>query len=109
MTTTPAPELDLKTIAAGLVKQAIIWGPIVVGVIHQFLMYFLGIERIYIVLDPPGFIHPFASLEFGWWLILTLLSSILCILAYGNRIRPHRLVYPFYAYIVFLLILVKPV
>jgi len=106
---TQTPNLDAKSITFGLVKQLIIWGPIVVGIIHQGLMFAFNIERIYVVLDPPGYIYPFTSLEFGWWIVLTLLSSVLCLLAYFNRIRPHRLVYPFYAYLIFLLIFVKPV
>jgi hypothetical protein len=105
----PRSNLDLKTLATGLSKQLLIWGPIVVGVIHQFLMFFFGINRIYVFLKPPEYISPFVTLEIQWWFVLTLLSSLLCLLVYTNRLRPQRLIYPFYIYIVFLLIFVKPI
>jgi hypothetical protein len=80
-----------------------------VGIIFQILMYFFGVTRIYVVLDPPEYIHPFVTLETGWWLVITISSAIFYLLAYTERIRPRRLIYPLYIYIVYLLIFVKPV
>jgi hypothetical protein len=72
-------------------------------------MYFFEIESIYVFLDPPGYVYPLVSLEFAWWLVLTMTTAILCLLAYIGRLRPRRMVYPLYLYLLFLLILVKPV
>lgn len=107
--TMPVSNFELKDLVSALIKQALIWAPIVVGVVHQLLMALFDIESIYVVLDPPGYIYPFVSLEAPWWLALTLGTGILCLLAYINRIRPRRIVYPLYLYLIFLLILVKPV
>ncbi len=109
MTTTPVSTTDFKTILSLIVRQFIIWTPIVVGIVHQFLMSFFGISSIYVVLNPPGYIYPYVTLEFGWWVTLTLLSGALCFLSSRGRIAPHRIVYPIYVYFVFLLIFVKPV
>ena len=86
-----------------------VWVPIVVGIIHQLLMFTFEINGIYVGLNPPGTIYPFVTLEVTWWLVLTILTSALCFLAYTDRIRPHRLVTPFYIYLVFLLIWVRPI
>jgi hypothetical protein len=85
---------------------------IVVGVVHQFLMLPpFNIEGIYVFVNPPGYIYPFVSLEYQWWFVLLLGSAVMCIMAYADRLKsiPTRLAYPFYFYILFLLILVKPV
>jgi hypothetical protein len=107
--TSPVSDFELKGLFAGLIKQAIIWAPIVVGVVHQILMYLFNIDSIYVFLTPPGYISPFVSLEAAWWLVLTLGTSLLCLLVYINRIRPRRVIYPLYLYLIFLLIWVKPV
>lgn len=107
--TSPVSDFELKGLVSGLIKQAVIWAPIVVGVVHQILMFFFGIDRIYVFLEPPGYIYPLVSLEFGWWLVLTMATALLCLLAYISRIRPRRIIYPLYLYLIFLLILVKPV
>lgn len=107
--TTPTSDADLRFLITNLVKLFLVWIPIVVGIVHQFLMFFFGIEGIYVVLEPPGTIYPFVTLEFGWWLVLTSATAIVGALAYFNRIHPHRLFYPFYIYLIYLLILVKPI
>ena len=107
--TNQASNLELKDLGSALLKQALIWAPIVVGVFHQLLMALFGIESIYVVLNPPGYIYPFASLDTTWWVVLTLATALLCLLAYINRIRPRRMVYPLYLYLIYLLILIKPV
>ena len=107
--TSPVSNYEFKDLFTALIKQALIWAPIVVGVVHQLLMALFGIESIYVVLNPPGYIYPFVSLETTWWLVLTFGTALLCLLAYINRIRPRRIVYPLYVYLIFLLILVKPV
>ena len=114
MTTTPAANFDLSTGISRFVKLLLIWIPIVVGLVHQLLMFItrnneVPLDRIPVLLDPPGFIYPFVTLELAWWFALTLITSVLCLLAYTNRLRPYRLVYPYYIYILFLLIFVKPI
>jgi hypothetical protein len=107
--TTPGNSPDLKILIARLFKQLLILAPIVVGIIHQFLMFFFGINRIYVFLKPPEYISPYVTVEIQWWFILLLVSSIICFLTIANRLRPYRLIYPFYIYVVFLLIFVKPI
>ena len=104
-------EFDLKNLAPELVKQIAIWGPIVVGIVHQLLMYFFGIEAIYVFVNPPGSIRPQVSLEYEWWFVLALVTGFVCLAAYSNRSRgiPSRIAIPTYIYLLFLLILVKPV
>lgn len=107
----PTPELDFERLLPALIKQMIIWGPIVAGLVHQFLMAFFDIDRIYVFVDPPEYIGPLASVPFQWWLILLIGSAVVAILAYSNRLRrvPKRTAIPFYVYILFLLIVLKPV
>ena len=107
--TTQAKNADFKLNPNQLVRQFIIWVPIVIGLIHQLLMGYFGVDRIYVFLNPPKYIYPFVTLEAGWWFLLTLVTAVLFVLSYLNRVRPRRIVYPFYAYFVFLLILVKPI
>ncbi|MCB0209072.1 MAG: hypothetical protein KDJ52_07075 [Anaerolineae bacterium] len=109
MTTTPTSNADLKFLLGTLAKQFLIWIPIIVGLVHQFLMFFFGIQGINVILQPPGTIYPFVTLELGWWLLLTLVTASICFLAYFDRIRPRRMIYPTYLYLLFLLILVKPI
>lgn len=112
MTRTPAtPEFEPGKLLPALIKQAFLWGPIVAGVVHQFLMVAFKIERIYVFVDPPGYIRPLVALKFQWWIVLLLASAIISVLAYTDRLKgvPRRVALPFYLYILFLLILVKPV
>jgi formate hydrogenlyase subunit 3/multisubunit Na+/H+ antiporter MnhD subunit len=94
-----------------MLRLLVALGLIVVGVVHQFLMYFFRVERIYVFVNPPGYISPFVSLEYQWWFVLLLGSVVMCVMAYSDRLKniPTRLAYPFYFYILFLLIFVKPV
>ncbi len=111
MTKQKTTELDLQVLTPILIRQIIIWGPIVVGLVHQFLMYFFGIESIYVFVDPPGYIEPQISLGYQWWVALLLGSAMVCLIAYSNRFPsvPNRIAIPLYIYILFLLILIKPV
>ena len=114
MTTTPGANLDLTTGISKFVKLLLVLVPIVAGLAHQFLMFItrnsqFPIDNIPVILDPPGNIYPFVTLELGWWFALTVVSSILCLLIRAKLIRPYRLIYPFYIYLVFLLIFVKPI
>ena len=109
MTTTPASNLDFRAVSATFLKRFVVWVPLIIGLIHQFRMTILGVDGIYVVLNPPGHIYPFVTLEFNWWIILTMLTAALCIMTYYTRIRPRRLIIPFYIYLVFLLVWVKPV
>lgn len=107
--TTPTINPAYKSITVQVIRQFIAWIPIVIGLVHQILMALFGIDRIYVFLNPPQYIYPFVTLEAGWWFMLTVGTAVLCVLAYTNRIKPHRILYPFYLYLLFLLILVKPI
>lgn len=117
MTTTPAANLGLRLGISRFVKELIIWGPIVVGFVHQFLMFIsrdarppdMPLDRIYVLVDPPGYIYPYVTLELAWWVVLTLISCVLYLLARANRISPHRLLYACYIFMLWLLIFVKPI
>ena len=97
----------------------IIWVPVVIGLVHQFLLAFVaednrvegGIGCIYVFVKPPENICPLVSLEYQWWIVLLLGSAIAAISAYSERFPgiPRRVALPIYAYVLFLLILVKPV
>jgi hypothetical protein len=108
MSATTRPQLLTPS---SLLKLILVWAPIVGGVVHQFLMLFLGIDGIYVFVNPPGTIYPIVSLQYTWWIVLILGSSMMCILAYLDRVQsiPNRYVVPFYIYILFLLYLVKPI
>lgn len=111
MRTPVTPEFDLGKVLPTLVKQTLIWGPIAAGLAHQFLVFFFGIDRIYVFVDPPEYIEPIISLEYQWWFVLLMTSAFVAILAYSDRLKrmPKRVALPLYIYILFLLILVKPV
>jgi hypothetical protein len=104
-------NFDSKKLGPALVKQLFIWGPVVIGVVHQFLMFFFKIERIYVFVSPPGYIGPIVTLQSQWWFVLLLGSAAVCISAYLGRLQNivGRLAFPLYLYILFLLIFVKPV
>lgn len=109
MTTTPASDLDFRAVTAGFLKKFVFWLPVIIGLIHQFRMTVLGVDGIYVVLNPPGHIYPFVTLEFNWWIILTMLTTALYMMTHYNRIRPRRLLGFFYLYLIFLLVWVKPI
>ncbi len=104
-------ELDIRKMLPTLIKYFFIWGLIALGLIHQLLMFLFGISRIYVFVDPPGYLEPGFSLGFSWWFVLLLASSTMSILASSGRLKtmPKRLALPFYLYILFLLIFIKPV
>jgi hypothetical protein len=92
-------------------KQLIIWGPIVVGLFHQLLMLLKVNNRLPVFVDPPGYIYPFVTLEWTWWLVLLFLSGVIALLIYAGRLQslPARMVYPLYIYIIYLLIFIQPI
>jgi hypothetical protein len=120
-------DSKVKSLTPTLLRHILLWIPIIGGLVHQFVMWFSALMRgeaaqpepligskfdcMYVFLDPPGYLKPIFTLEYQWWVLLLLASSFVCILAYLERIRtfPNRLVIPFYIYIIFLLIFVKPV
>lgn len=100
----------MQGIGPTAIRQFLLWAPIVVGLVHQFLMLFFGIDSIYVFVDPPGSITPFASLEWQWWIVLLFGTASIAIAAYSNRFSiPSRIVVPTYFYVLFLLLLIKPV
>jgi hypothetical protein len=104
-------NLDSKKIAPIILRQAAIWFPVAIGVLHQFLMFIDYSDRIYVFVDPPGYIEPFVTLEFQWWVVLLVGSATAAVLAYSRYLPtvPNRIALPFYLYALFLLILVKPI
>jgi predicted small integral membrane protein len=98
-------------------RQAAFWTPVIIGAVHQLLMLIGRIinapnrfDEIPVFVDPPGQIEPFVTLEYQWWLVLVVISAILCYLILSRRLAtmPKRAATPFYVYLLFLLILVKP-
>lgn len=108
---TPTSNFGCSGNISTIFKYLVIWGLIVGGLVHQVLMYFFNVQSIYVFVNPPGYVYPFVSLEYQWWFVLLLLSALICISAYSDRLKsiPTRLALPFYVYILFLLYLVKPV
>lgn len=108
---TPATNRDLRIALPGLIKWFLILGPVVGGLAHQLAMKFFGIDEMYVFVNPPGHIEPFVSLEWTWWFVLLAGSSLLAIFVYSERLQniPRRTASPFYLYVLFLLLLVKPV
>lgn len=95
-----------------LLKGLLVWGPLLGGLVHQLLMNFLGRPAIYIFV-PPGYIYPLVSLSWQWWVLLVMASGLISLLSHTSSNRPrhvtNRFVVPFYLYLLFLLLLVKPV
>ena len=104
-------NLDGKKLGPIIFKQAALWLPVVVGVVHQFLMFIDYSDRIYVFVDPPGYVDPFVTLEFQWWFVLLLGASGAAVVAYSRYFPsiPNRIALPFYIYACFLLLLVKPI
>lgn len=104
-------NLDSNRLAPALIKQLFIWAPVVIGVVHQFLMFFFGIDNIYVFVDPPGYVEPLVTLEWEWWFVLLFGSAGVCISSYFGSLQNvvGRLTFPLYIYSLFLLILVKPI
>ncbi len=100
---------SLTALFALFFKKFFPWIPIIVGLIQQIRINFLGSQGTYVVLNPPGYIYPYVTLETGWWLSLTILTGTLLFLVSRNLIRPHRLIIPFYIYLVILLLFVNPI
>jgi hypothetical protein len=104
-------EAELKQTLYDLVKKSLVALPLAVGVAHQFLMAFFGIDDIYVFVDPPGHISPWASVQFEWWMVLLIGTSTLFVLLLLKRLHrvPRRMIYPVYFYLLFLLIWIKPI
>ena len=107
MTTKQNPEEDVKHLLPFLLKLLAIITPILLGIGAQ-IIYFLDISCINVIIDPPGEICPWVSLEWLWWIVILLGCLTFITLAYIERI-PQRFMYPIYIYTIFLLILIKPV
>jgi len=111
-------ESELNKLVSGYARHIFIWSPILCGLIHQIAMV-IGrftdnpeqYDKIPVFVNPPGHIGPFVSLEYQWWLVLALGAGIMAFLIGFRRLRtiPTRIIIPFYVYLVFLLIFVKPV
>jgi len=111
-------DVDFSKVLTYLAKLVAAWLPILVGIGHQIAMLFgRGREnsefydQIPVFLDPPGTIGPFVTLEYQWWLVLTIFTATCYLLVVSRRLPnlPRRFGVPFYVYLLFLLILVKPI
>ncbi len=111
MTMTQTNDASVRKLIRRYVRIVIFWTPILSGIAHQIAMTFFGVDRIYVFVKPPEYIEPWATLEFQWWIVLTLMSSILYLLISARRFPtiPTRVAVPFYLYLLFLLILIKPI
>lgn len=111
-------ESETGKLVSYYVGMIALWGPIACGIIHQIAMY-IGRERpdperfdrIPVFVNPPGDIGPFVTLEYQWWLVLMLVTSSVFLLIQLRRQSaiPKRVAVPFYIYLLFLLIFVKPI
>jgi hypothetical protein len=102
---------DLNRLVIDYLKLVTIWTPILVGIVHQLAMALFNYDAIPVFLDPPGEIMPWASLETPWWVVLTFLTFLMYFLI-STRVfsnLPRRVALPFYFYLLFLLIFVKPI
>ncbi len=112
-------DSQLRILISHYLRLAAIWIPILVGIVHQIVMllaWLLGSnnpvwDRIPVFVNPPGYIEPLVTLEYQWWLVLTLTTFTLYFLIDTRRLSniPRRVAVPFYVYLLFLLILVKPI
>ncbi len=104
-------ESDLRKLTSRYAKAALVWTPLLIGIVHQIVMIFFDVERIYVFVDPPGYIGPEVSLEYQWWIVLILGTTVVYSLIVSRRLPtfPKRTAAPFYFYLLFLLIMVKPI
>lgn len=112
-------DSELRGLTLHYLRLAVVWIPILVGLVHQIVMllaWLLGSnnpiwDRIPVFVNPPGHIGPLVTLEYQWWLVLTLTTFTLYFLIDTRRLSniPRRVAIPFYVYLLFLLILVKPI
>jgi len=101
---------DTRQLVHKILKLVFAWVPVIIGFGHQYLMRSEPNHGIYVFLDPPGYIRPQVTLQITWWFMLLMMSGLLTILLATNRIKNthNRAIYP-YIYLLFLLILVRPV
>lgn len=68
-------------------------------------------DKIPVFVDPPGSIRPVVTLEYQWWIVLILIAGSFYALIILRQIPslPRRFSVPFYVYLLYLLILVKPI
>ncbi|MEM7028532.1 MAG: hypothetical protein AAF629_02980 [Chloroflexota bacterium] len=129
----PKPSLkrsDLSGITPrALVRLIVQLVPLLVGLIHQIIMW-IGqtqpappfnpndplpdcptYDQIPVFVDPPGSLCPWVTLEYEWWIVLALLTTIFYVLISLRRLPnlPRRLAIPFFIYLLFLLVFVKPI
>jgi hypothetical protein len=99
-----------------VLRRLLVLGPLVTGVLHQFLMLFFGIRAIYVFVpvnptaDPPNYIYPLVALDWQWWILLVFTVAVLSYAAYAARREnlTTRFFVPMYLYLLFLLIFVEP-
>jgi len=112
-------DSELKKLFPRYLRRGAIWIPILVGLVHQLVMYLAWVfgstnpvwDSIPVFVTPPGYIRPLVTLEYQWWLVLTLTTFTLYLLIDYRRLPrvPRRASVPFYIYLLFLLIFVKPI
>jgi hypothetical protein len=92
-----------------IIKTIIVLMPLLGGVVHQILMFFFDRSAIYVFV-PPTYIYPLVALSYQWWILLVFGATLLIL---PFRARPRRvtqhLSLPVYLYLLFLLMLVKPI
>ncbi|MDM8521238.1 hypothetical protein QUF64_14425 [Anaerolineales bacterium HSG6] len=85
--------------------------PLLCGFINQARMLLNGkIMGIYVFVNPPEYIYPIATLDLSWWVVLVLGTGILMGVVYINNLRTvSRALYPLYLYLLFMVILIRPI
>lgn len=95
-----------------LLFKFLIWVmPVLCGVLNQIRMLFSGqIRGIYVFVNPPEYLYPLLSIDVSWWLVLVIGTTVLLGVSYISKQRAvSRGTYPLYIYLIFLLILVRPI
>lgn len=115
-------KLNYSDLSTFSVQRAVRWlirlFPIILGVVHQLVMLagrgrenWQDYDKIPVFVDPPGSIRPVVTLEYQWWIVLILIAGSFYALIILRQIPslPRRFSVPFYVYLLYLLILVKPI
>jgi len=102
---------DTRQLIINGVRVLLVALPLLCGFFNQLLMWWSGqVSGIPVYVNPPGEIRPQISLEGSWWIAMVLGTIFLMVFCYLNKMRSvQRTIYPLYIFLIFLVIIVKPV
>ena len=104
-------SLNRKQVLNILLSVLVFGVPLFCGLFNQVRMFFNGkIMGIYVFVNPPEYLYPIVTLDLSWWVVLVLGTGILMGMVYTIKLRAvSRALYPLYIYLLFLVILVRPI